>query len=54
MDRGQRMEFDNWVLEKQHENSDFADKIIFRDEAHFRIGGFVNKQKCRYWCEEKT
>lgn len=54
MDHGQRMEFDNWVLEKQHENSDFAYKIIFRNEAHFHNGGFVNKQKCRYWCEEKT
>ena len=26
-----------------------AKKIIFSDEAHFDIGGYVNKQNCRIW-----
>lgn len=51
-DHGQRREFVNWVLERQHENADFADKIIFSDEAHFHLDGFVNRQNCRIWGEE--
>ena len=27
-------------------------KIIFSDEAHFDLGGYVNKQNCRIWCIE--
>lgn len=28
---------------------DFGHKIFFSDEAHFDLGGFVNKQKCWIW-----
>ena len=28
-------------------------KIIFSDEAHFDLGGYVNKQNCRIWDTEK-
>ena len=28
-------------------------KIIFSDEAHFDLGGYVNKQNCRIWTTEK-
>ena len=24
-------------------------KVIFSDEAHFDLGGYVNKQNCRIW-----
>ena len=24
-------------------------KIIFSDEAHFDLGGYVNKENCRIW-----
>ena len=27
-------------------------KIIFSDEAHFDLGGYVNKQFCRIWGTE--
>ena len=27
-------------------------KIIFSDEAHFDLGGYVNKQNCRIWGTE--
>ena len=29
-----------------------AIKIIFSDEAHFDLGGYVNKQNCRIWGTE--
>ena len=30
----------------------FVKKIIFSDEAHFDLGGYVNKQNCRIWGTE--
>ena len=27
-------------------------KIIFSDEAHFDLGGYINKQNCRVWGKE--
>ena len=27
-------------------------KIIFSDEAHFDLGGYVNRQNCRIWGTE--
>ena len=27
-------------------------KIIFSDEAHFDLGGYVNQQNCRIWGTE--
>ena len=29
-----------------------AKKIIFSEEAHFDLGGYVNKQNCRIWDTE--
>ncbi|GFU99119.1 transposable element Tc3 transposase [Trichonephila clavipes] len=30
---------------------DFHKRILFSDEAHFWLNGYVNKQKCRIWSE---
>ena len=49
MDHAKRRAFVKWV---QKQPRDFSQKIIFSDEAHFEIGGHVNKQNCRIWCEE--
>lgn len=46
-----RREFADWALESMENDPDFHRKIIFSDEAHFWLNGFVNKQNCRYWCE---
>ena len=27
------------------------DEIVFSDEAHFWLNGYVNKQNCRFWSE---
>ena len=36
-----------------HENKPaFHRKIIINDEAHFHLGGYVNKQNCRIWGSE--
>ena len=37
-----------WVLlEQQAVDGNFSNKIFFSDEAHFPLGGYVNKQNCR-------
>ncbi|GFS64351.1 uncharacterized protein TNCV_3955411 [Trichonephila clavipes] len=30
---------------------DFQKRILFSDEAHFWLNGYVNKQNCRIWSE---
>ena len=49
LDHLKRRNFSNWALEKLEENEEFHRKIIFSDEAHFWLNGFVNKQNMRYW-----
>ena len=38
-----------WSCDRLIEDADFGKKIIFSDEAHFDLGGYVNKQKYRIW-----
>ncbi|GFT21775.1 hypothetical protein TNCV_2970161 [Trichonephila clavipes] len=33
---------------------DFHKRILFSDEAHFWLNGYVNKQNCRIWSEANT
>ena len=49
LDHLKRRNFYNWSLEKLKENEEFYRKIIFSDEAHFWLNGFVNKKNMRYW-----
>ncbi|GFU42361.1 tc3a_0 protein [Trichonephila clavipes] len=30
---------------------DYHKRILFSDEAHFWLNGYVNKQNCRIWSE---
>lgn len=48
----QRKTFAEWTLNQLEEDEDFLKKIIFSDEAHFDLGGYVNKQNCRIWGSE--
>jgi hypothetical protein len=41
------------VMRKQFEKvAEFSKKIIFSDEAHFQLDGYVNTQNCRIWGAE--
>ena len=40
------------VLEQQAVDGNFSNKIFFSDEAHFTLGGYVNKQSCQIWGSE--
>lgn len=51
-DHGKRCRFAQWVLARQAENENFTKQIIFSDEAHFHLSGYVNKQNCRIWGDE--
>jgi len=44
-----RYRFSVWALEQLEMDNDFAQKIIFSDEAHFHLNGYVYKQNCRIW-----
>ena len=51
-DHSQRRRYVEWVLEQQAVDGNFSNKIFFSDEAHFTLGGYVNKQNCRIWGSE--
>ena len=42
-----RFRFAKWACDRLVEDADFGEKIIFSDEAHFDLGGYINKQNCR-------
>ena len=46
--------FAKWICDRLTEDADFVNKIIFSDEAHFDLGGYVNKQNCRIWGTENS
>lgn len=48
-DHYQRRNFAFWMTERAE---GFSKKIIFSDEAHFHLSGYVNKQNCRIWGDE--
>ncbi|XP_074036992.1 uncharacterized protein isoform X2 [Leptinotarsa decemlineata] len=52
-DMVQRERCSEWALEKLAENPLFYRQILFSDEAHFWLNGYVNKQNCRIWSEEQ-
>ncbi|KAG8297997.1 hypothetical protein J6590_108292 [Homalodisca vitripennis] len=51
-DHFKRRQYAEWLVEQTEVNGDFSKKIIFSDEAHFHLSGFVNKQNCRIWANE--
>ena len=41
-----------WACDRLTKMPILAKEIIFLDEAHFDLGGRVNKQNCRIWGTE--
>ena len=52
-DLPQRRIFIEWALGKLAEDPLLYRKIVFSDEAHFWLNGYVNKQNCRFWSEDQ-
>ncbi|GFW99956.1 uncharacterized protein TNCV_3079531 [Trichonephila clavipes] len=46
-----RRRFDEWAQNEIAVVPDFHKRILFRDDAHFWLNGYVNKQNCRIWRE---
>ncbi|GFS81032.1 DUF4817 domain-containing protein [Trichonephila clavipes] len=44
--------FIEWAQNEIAALPDFHKRILFSDEAHFWLNGYVNKQNCRIWSEE--
>ena len=45
--------FAKWACDRLTEDADFSKKnIIFSDEAHFDLDGYVNKYNCCIWDTE--
>ncbi|GFY15837.1 hypothetical protein TNCV_1284821 [Trichonephila clavipes] len=43
--------FVEWAQNEIAVVPDFHKRILFRDEAHFWLNGYLNKQNCRIWSE---
>ncbi|GFY26704.1 hypothetical protein TNCV_2880321 [Trichonephila clavipes] len=46
-----RRRFVEWAQNEIAVVPDFNKRILFSDEAHFWLNGYVNKQNCRIWSE---
>ncbi|GFU67559.1 hypothetical protein TNCV_1643081 [Trichonephila clavipes] len=44
-----RRRFVEWAQNEIAVVPDFHKRILFSDEAHFWLNGYVNKQNCRIW-----
>ncbi|GFS89235.1 hypothetical protein TNCV_1259661 [Trichonephila clavipes] len=50
-DHQAKRRFVEWAQNEIAVVPDFHKRILFRDEAHFWLNGYVNKQNCRIWSE---
>ncbi|GFU91130.1 integrase catalytic domain-containing protein [Trichonephila clavipes] len=50
-DHQARRRFVEWSQNEIAVVPDFQKRILFSDEAHFWLNGYVNKQNCRIWSE---
>ncbi|GFX82074.1 hypothetical protein TNCV_398041 [Trichonephila clavipes] len=50
-DHQARRRFVEWAQNEVAVVLDFHKRILFSDEAHFWLNGYVNKQNCRIWSE---
>ncbi|GFX54542.1 uncharacterized protein TNCV_792291 [Trichonephila clavipes] len=50
-DHQARRRFVEWAQNVIAVVPDFHKRILFKDEAHFWLNGYINKQNCRIWSE---
>ncbi|GFU36674.1 hypothetical protein TNCV_3311681 [Trichonephila clavipes] len=50
-DHQARRRFVEWAQNEIAVVPDFHKRILFSDEAHFWLNGYVNKQNCRIWSQ---
>ncbi|GFW96071.1 hypothetical protein TNCV_957851 [Trichonephila clavipes] len=50
-DHQARRKFFEWAQNEIAVVPDFHKRILFSEEAHFWLNGYVNKQNCRIWSE---
>ncbi|GFY30036.1 hypothetical protein TNCV_4073491 [Trichonephila clavipes] len=50
-DHQAKRRFVEWAQNNIAVVPDFHKRILFSDEAHFWLNGYVNKQNCRIWSE---
>ncbi|GFW53579.1 uncharacterized protein TNCV_4814851 [Trichonephila clavipes] len=50
-DHQARRRFVEWAQNEISVVPDFHKRILFSDEEHFGLNGYVNKQNCRIWSE---
>ncbi|GFX81803.1 uncharacterized protein TNCV_2570041 [Trichonephila clavipes] len=50
-DHQARRRFVEWAQNEIAVVPDFQKRILFSDEAHFWLNGYVSKQNCRIWSE---
>ena len=53
-DLTQRRIYGDWSLGKLAEDLLLYQKIVFSDEAHFWLNGYVNKHNCGFWSEDQS
>ena len=51
-DPDRRAEFCEWYLGKCEEDAAFPSKIVWSDEASFKLNGSINRHNCTYWAPE--
>lgn len=51
-DHRSRRNFAEWAQNQLEDDPLFYRRIVFSDEAHFWLNGYVNKQNCRIWSDE--
>ncbi|GFW94671.1 uncharacterized protein TNCV_4247111 [Trichonephila clavipes] len=53
-DHPAKRRFVEWAQNEIAVVPDFHKRILFSDEAHFWLNGYVNKQNCRIWSEANS
>jgi len=46
------MQFCEWFQQMVNEDEEFVTKIVWSDEAQFKLNGTVNRHNCVYWAPE--